>query len=500
MEKSLAIIGAGIAGLSAGVYGRTNGYKTTIFELHDKPGGLCTSWKRKGYTFDGCIHWLVGSAQGSGMNRMWQELGALVDTKIVDHEEFIRVENREGKQFVLYTNIDRLEEHMKELSPNDAGTIEELTKTLRKFTRFSGAGDIFEEKGALAKVGIGVRMVPFLGKLRKYSKVTVEEFAQGFKDPFLKKSFENCFGFPYFPMMGLLMTIAWMHNRDAGYPVGGSLEFSKRIEKRYLELGGEIKYQSPVQKIIVENNRTVGVRLSDGTEARADYVISAADGHSTIFDMLEGKYLNEEIEGWYRDLPTFRGLVQVSMGVKRDLSKEPPMLLFPLEEPVEVAGEKRERMGYHHYCYDPTLAQKGKSVVLVGFDSDYDYWKKLANDRKAYDNEKKRIADSVIAILDQRWKGFAKNIEVIDVATPLTTERITGNWKGSIEGWMITKDTIKMMFGKGMPKTLPGLDNFFMAGQWVEPGGGLPPSAQSGRKVISMICKRDGKKFSVPEE
>ena len=53
MEKSIIIIGAGIAGLSAGIYGRTSGYKTTIFELHDKPGGLCTSWKRKGYTFDG---------------------------------------------------------------------------------------------------------------------------------------------------------------------------------------------------------------------------------------------------------------------------------------------------------------------------------------------------------------------------------------------------------------------------------------------------------------
>src|SRR3989304_2375133 len=51
--QSIIIIGAGIAGLSAGCYGQMNGYKTRIFELHDKPGGLCTAWKRKGYTFDG---------------------------------------------------------------------------------------------------------------------------------------------------------------------------------------------------------------------------------------------------------------------------------------------------------------------------------------------------------------------------------------------------------------------------------------------------------------
>ena len=67
---------AGIAGLSAGCYGQMNGYKTRIFELHDKPGGLCTSWNRKGYTFDGCIEWLIGAKPGSAMNRIWQELGA----------------------------------------------------------------------------------------------------------------------------------------------------------------------------------------------------------------------------------------------------------------------------------------------------------------------------------------------------------------------------------------------------------------------------------------
>jgi phytoene dehydrogenase-like protein len=81
------------------------------------------------------------------------------------------------------------------------------------------------------------------------------------------------------------------------------------------------------------------------------------------------------------------------------------------------------------------------------------------------------------------------------VATPLTYERYTGNWQGSMEGWMITTETMGMAFGKGMDKTLPGLENFYMIGQWVEPGGGLPPAATSARKVIGMICKQDGAKF-----
>jgi phytoene dehydrogenase-like protein len=51
-----------------------NGYVTTIFEHHTLPGGLCTAWKREGYTIDGCIHWLVGSSPESGMHRAYDAL------------------------------------------------------------------------------------------------------------------------------------------------------------------------------------------------------------------------------------------------------------------------------------------------------------------------------------------------------------------------------------------------------------------------------------------
>jgi len=61
-QKSIIIIGAGIAGLAAGCYGQMNGYRTQIFELHDKPGGLCTSWQRRKSTIDGCLRWLLGSS------------------------------------------------------------------------------------------------------------------------------------------------------------------------------------------------------------------------------------------------------------------------------------------------------------------------------------------------------------------------------------------------------------------------------------------------------
>ena len=136
MGKSIIIIGAGIAGLSAGCYGQMNGYRTRIFEIHTIPGGLCTSWKRKGYTIDGCMHWLLGANPGTGFYRIWEELGAVQGRRMVNQEEYIRFEGEDGKVFSVYTDIDRLEQHMKELAPEDEKVIEETIKDVRKCTRF----------------------------------------------------------------------------------------------------------------------------------------------------------------------------------------------------------------------------------------------------------------------------------------------------------------------------------------------------------------------------
>jgi len=114
-----------------------------------------------------------------------------------------------------------------------------------------------------------------------------------------------------------------MHNRDFGWPIGDSLEFSAAIAARYQELGGALHYKSRVTKILVEDDRAVGVVFADGTKHEADIVISNADGRTTIFDMLEGKYTNDRIRTFYAK-PVERQdmIVHVSFGVNRDVSDE----------------------------------------------------------------------------------------------------------------------------------------------------------------------------------
>jgi phytoene dehydrogenase-like protein len=498
-EKSIVIIGAGIAGLAAGCYGQMNGYRTEILEMHDKPGGLCTAWTRKGYTIDGCLHWLTDSKPGPGFYRVWEELGAIQGRQMVYFDAFGRLEGRHGEEFVFHSDLDRLERHMLELSPEDGGLIRDFIKDARKCLRFEMPIDKAPELyGPLDGLKMLFKMLPFLGTIRKWDGMSMQDFAARLKSPFLKEVFPLIW-FPEFSMFPLIGFMAGFHQQRSGYPLGGSLEFSRAIEKRYLDLGGRIQYKSKVAKVIVENRRAVGIRLEDGTEYRGDCVISAADGYATIFEMLDGKYVDNRIRGYYEKLAIFPPLVYVAMGVNRVFSDVPRTISgfnMPLAEPVAIGGRLRERLDVHVYNHDPSLAPAGKTVVICMIGSDYGYWKKLREDPEQYRAAKEKTAHQVIMALDKRWPGFASQVEMWDVATPVTFHRYTGNWQGSFEGWMLTPGKLTLQ----MKKTLPGLDRFYMAGQWVAPPGGIPSAAFSARSVIQIICKRDKKQFdaSVP--
>jgi len=92
--------------------------------------GLCTAWQHKGYTIEGCLHWLVGSGPGNDMHRLWNEVGALQGKRVIDMEQFYRIEDTDGRVFNLYCNIDRLEKHMREIAPGDSELIQDMTKAV----------------------------------------------------------------------------------------------------------------------------------------------------------------------------------------------------------------------------------------------------------------------------------------------------------------------------------------------------------------------------------
>jgi len=203
------------------------------------------------------------------------------------------------------------------------------------------------------------------------------------------------------------------------------------------------------------------------------------------------------VRGYYQELPIFPSWIQVSLGISRDLSDPAQAAVYLLDEPLEIAGEKHPYIRFRHFCYDPSLAPPGKSALVTLFSSSQAYWENLSKEPERYEAAKKEIAAKVIDVLERRMPGISERIEAVDVSTPMTVVRYTGNWQGSQEGWLITSGTFDMVMGKRMDKSLPGLDGFYMCGQWVEMGGGVPTAAVSGRIVMKAICRKDGKKFQV---
>ncbi len=247
-------------------------------------------------------------------------------------------------------------------------------------------------------------------------------------------------------------------------------------------------------KILTDNNKASGIELNNGKNYSADMVISAADGYSTIFEMLEGKYTDRKIKNYYQNFLIFPSYLQVSLGAARTFDEAPHHLYFPLDEPLMLGDETIHKyIGVRIFNFDPTLSPENKTVLTVLLPTfNHTYWQELrSKDRSAYKTEKKRIADKIIDALDYKFGKIRSNLEVSDVSTPATVIRYTNNWKGSFEGWMLTPETGM----KSIKKTLPGLDHFYMIGQWVQPGGGLPAVLKSGRDVAQIICKKDKKRF-----
>ena len=106
-------------------------------------------------------------------------------------------------------------------------------------------------------------------------------------------------------------------------------------------------------KILVSGGKAVGVRLANGEEHAADAVISAADGHSTLFGMLDGRYGDDRVRARYQDWKLMKPWVMISFGVVREFPGEPHFTTYRLAEPFTVGTRPRGEPWPAHLNYAP---------------------------------------------------------------------------------------------------------------------------------------------------
>ena len=486
--KKVIIIGAGVAGLSAGVYARRAGFETTILEKHIIPGGLSTSWSRKGYLFEGGMHWLTGSSKKLTLNRIWHEVGALQDNNPIFNKDPFYTLVSCGKELHLYRNIDKLKNHFLEYAPEDSKMINRLYKDVRLFQNVhmlvNDIPGVKVKNHTKPKLSELLGMAPAVTRLASLTRMSYIDYVSQFKNKDIRELLLTVIGTRY-NALSFVYTLASFSSGDCGYPEGGSLRLTKNMADTFTSLGGKIEYRQTVEKILIKNNKVTGV-IANGEKIDADAVIVAQDTRQAI-DQLFEKPLKERWISKMRKVVISEQNMFVCLGVKADLKNYPRAGVYVLDEPLSAGGLSFSSIRVNNYAnYEKHAPDGCTALTCLLLGDSYDFWKNAKADG-TYKQKKQELAESFIKALEKHIPEISGNVEVTDVATPLTYERYCNTYQG---GWMSVWKPGAGSFT--FPSKSSSVEGLYFAGQRTMMPGGLPIAVTSGRKAVQYLC-RDNK-------
>lgn len=496
--EKIIIIGAGISGLSAGIYGQKHGFVTEIYEKNPVAGGLCATWKRDNFPIDGCIHWMTGTKEGTEMRSMWDDLEAFTTEDIIHPDNFGSVKY-EDTTITFWCDLKRLERELIEISPKDKKLIKRVIYIIYKIQNMPLPTDIpLSEMSLWRKLRFAISVFPYLKMYAVTRKKDKENFAKKFKSPALRYAFENIVPGDENLYAGLYGygTVAL---RNGGVLKGGSSTLINNMVRSYQDKGGIIHYNSEIQKIIIENNKAIGIQLKNGDIRKADRIIAACDVNHT-YHLIEKKYRINAYAKRFNNPDAYPtpSCVYISMRVNKEEYEKLGISRIYLFKTSSYMVGKRE---FNHipmrcYSYDEKYVVNGDTlltILLHQSNVDYNYWNDLYLDRKRYLAEKNRIAEAVLNRIVEQFPSLKGKIKVIDVTTPKTYNRYTNAYCGAYMPFAYTsKGSIYYSNGK-----FKHLKNLQLATQWCVLPGGVPIAMMSGKFAIQRILKEKHKWYKI---
>ncbi|MCU0821002.1 MAG: NAD(P)-binding protein [Spirochaetes bacterium] len=292
-DFDVIIIGSGIGGLTAGAYLAKYGIKTLICEQHDKSGGYFTSFTRKGYTFDAGIQ---GCENSGLLIPMLEQLGIrdrieLRRSKVaLSLPDFFR-----GLQH--YSDLNMYYDNFKKIFPAESAGIDRVKKEAMKYCKIMDAlmnmpnAMYISGRQVLKKIPLWLlKHIPAMMNIIKFVKlikVPVEDYLAAFiQDKQLIRLLSV--GYRGNPTPFSLTFIYTM--MDYYYPGAGGVQAIPDLLAGFIiENGGEVRYKTSVEKIIIENNKASGVVLKNGDIIRGKFVVNNGDLRRTLSNMISGK-------------------------------------------------------------------------------------------------------------------------------------------------------------------------------------------------------------------
>ena len=505
----VVIIGAGLAGLSAGAYICKDGHSLLICEQSDQTGGYFRSFKQEGFVFD------VGLKAVENAGMLLPMLHQLkLDQKINLHksdsamvladrilplreaQDIRKFYNLLGEYFpderiglkALEKETDKISKWVNIMVTLPNPLFEEPKHILSRlpawlFYNFPGLID-FRRTQALLEVPLTDFLVRYLSNRDLIRLLTGLYFA----------------GTP--ALFGLGYSKIYL---DYYYPAEGMQSLTDILGNYIIEKGGQIQTLTGVTKISVKNGHATGVELEGGRKIRSKYVITAADMKQTFLELIEDLVLPPDFRNRIVKAEIGESAVCVFLGTDLPPDELPVqgcshLYVHPGLQGIEAADRmkndffSRTPVEMSIPCLNnPALAPPGKSGIIIsalaksGFSHDWET--QGSKPTTAYYALKEEVADQLVNIANKVIPGLEEHILFREVATPHTYSRYTLNAGGSICGWTYDRNTTfhrKGMAGIGNSMLTP-IPNLLQAGHWTVYPGGAPVCILSGRLAAAYV-------------
>lgn len=484
--KKVIVVGAGVSGLSAGIYARLAGFDVTVCERHRIPGGNLTGWQRGEYHIDNCLHWLTGTNPASYQYKMWEDLGVLGDVGIYQSETLFTCEYG-GQTLSLSNDIEKFKSDLLALSPEDKKEINSLINAIKLASLMQGIGGKNHDK----KSGL-FTMIATLPSLMKYYRLTTGELAKRFRHPLIQR-FMASFFTENFGSLAMIFVFSDFCSGNAGLPEGSSCAMAERMTDKFRRLGGELLLGREIKEINRNGDAAVSVTFADGETMNADYIVITAEP-AVAFPKLLGMPLPKYFAKQYAQRKLMRfSSYQCAIACDAGTLPFKGDLTFELK-PEYRRGLMTKFLILREFSHEKSFAPDGKNVIQAMIycseRAAENFIRLRERNREAYEKRKKRMADLIIAAVSDEFPGLSGKLRCIDVWTPATYKRYVGSEIGSFMGFAFSSGFIPQR----LKNAVAGLKNVFLASQWQRAPGGLPIAAESGREAVKRILSREKRK------
>lgn len=499
------IIGAGLAGLSCAAGFARQGFRPVVLEHHSKPGGYATTFRRKDFVFDVSLHSTV-VGERNGVHNLIPGFPEISQVEFVPHSDLYRAIFPDHDIRVPQKDPARYEKLLIESFPGEQAGITGIFEDMRGVSTEIGK---LQAGGGRVDMSRFPQDFPYLYKT--FNKTWGQMVDARLKDPKLKAIVSSLwvyFGLPpsrLSPFYYALPTYGYLQG-GGWYPRGKSQAISDALVSFISQRGGQVRLNTGVDQILIEDHAAYGVRTASGEEIRARVVVSNANPQDTFRKMMnEAEFLSEhlkKLDSYSVSLSCF----QVFLGLKKDLVgrsglKDTEIFYYPgydFDASYDAAQKADvEGGGFALTLYDNLYSgysPAGKNTVNLLTLQGYGPWEEYEKDyfqgkKKAYLARKKAMADRLIEEAEKRvLPGLRDAIEVVEIGTPLTNVRYTRNYRGAIYGWDQTlNNTGRTRVGHKTP-----IKNLYLAGAWSTPGHGYGAVLPSGLQCFGEVMKEWG--------